>query len=71
MLGIDAIGNFVNVYSNYTLSPDYKKNFFNNIVIKYDTAVNKRSKEYWDTIRPVPLEPEEQLDYKVKTVYTR
>jgi hypothetical protein len=66
MLGIDAVGNFVNVYSNYKLSPVYKKNFFNNIVIRYDTAVNKRTKAYWDTIRPVPLEPEEQLDYKVK-----
>jgi hypothetical protein len=66
MLGIDAIGNFVNVYSDYTLSPAYKKNFFNNIVIKYDTAVNKRTKEYWDTTRPVPLEAEEQMDYKVK-----
>jgi hypothetical protein len=66
MLGIDAVGNFVNVYSNYTLSPRYEKNFFNNIVIKYDTAVSKQAKEYWDTIRPVPLEPEEQMDYKVK-----
>ena len=64
--GIDAIGNFVNVYSNYTLSPVFKKNFFNNIIIRYDTAVNKRTKAYWDTIRPVPLEPEEQLDYKIK-----
>ena len=64
--GIDAVGNFVNVYSNYKLSPVFKKNFFNNIIIKYDTAVNKRTKAYWDTIRPVPLEPEEQLDYKIK-----
>ena len=66
MLGIDAIGNFVNVYSNYNIAPSYTKNFFNNIVIRYDTAVNKKSKAYWDSIRPVPLEREEQLDYKVK-----
>ena len=64
--GIDAIGNFVSVYSNYNLSPVFKQRFFDNIIIKYDTAVNKRSKAYWDTIRPVPLEPEEQLDYKIK-----
>jgi hypothetical protein len=66
MFGIDAVGNFLNVYSNYNIAPVFKKNFFDKIIIKYDTAVNKRTKEFWDTIRPVPLEVEEQLDYKVK-----
>lgn len=65
-LGIDAIGNFVNVYSNYTVNPAFKNNFFNRVIIKYDTAVNKRPKAYWDSIRPVPLEPEERKDYQVK-----
>jgi hypothetical protein len=64
--GIDAVGNFVSVYSNYLINPVFAKNRFNNVIIKYDTAVNKRSKEYWDTIRPVPLEKEERLDYEVK-----
>ncbi len=64
--GIDAIGNFVTVYSNYLVNPSFAKNRFNNVIIRYDTAVNKRSKEYWDTIRPVPLEVEERLDYEVK-----
>ncbi|HSN60870.1 MAG TPA: DUF5686 family protein, partial [Ferruginibacter sp.] len=66
MFGIDAIGNFLNVYSNYNIAPGFKKNFFDNIIIKYDTAVNKKTKEFWDTTRPVPLELEEQLDYKIK-----
>ena len=64
--GIDAIGNFVNVYSNYRINPIFTKDFFNRVVIKYDTAVNKRSKAYWDSIRPVPLELEEKKDYQVK-----
>ncbi len=64
--GIDAIGNFLSVYSNYVINPTFAKNRFNNVIIKYDTGVNKKSKEYWDTIRPVPLEPEERLDYQVK-----
>ena len=64
--GIDAIGNFVNVYSNYNVEPKFSKKYFDNVIIKYDTAVNKRPKEYWDTIRPVPLEPEEYKDYKIK-----
>ncbi len=65
-LKIDAIGNFVSVYSNYNINPVFPKKFFDNIIIKYDTAVNKRPKTYWDTIRPVPLEAEEVKDYQVK-----
>lgn len=64
--GIDAVGNFVNVYSNYTINPKFDKKYFNNIIIKYDTAVNKKSKQYWDTVRPMPLEAEEKKDYQVK-----
>ncbi len=66
MFGIDAVGNFLNVYSNYNIEPVFKKNFFDNVVIRYDTAVNKRSREFWDTTRPVPLEAEESMNYKVK-----
>jgi len=66
MLGIDAIGNFLNVYSNYGINPTFAKKYFDRVIIKYDTAVNKRSQEYWDSIRPVPLEIEEQKDYEVK-----
>lgn len=65
-LGIDAIGNFLSVYSNYNIAPAFSKSFFDRVIIKYDTAVNKHSKTYWDTIRPVPLEKEEQKDYQVK-----
>ncbi len=64
--GIDAIGNFVSVYSDYKINPTFAKNTFSNIIINYDTGVNKRPVSYWDSIRPVPLEPEEKIDYKVK-----
>ncbi|MFT3980710.1 MAG: DUF5686 and carboxypeptidase regulatory-like domain-containing protein [Ferruginibacter sp.] len=70
-LGIDAIGNFLNVYSNYQINPKFAKNYFDRVIIKYDTAVNKRTQEYWDSTRPVPLEPEEKKDYQVKdSLYT-
>jgi hypothetical protein len=65
-LGIDAIGDFVNVYSKYDLDPKFSKNYFDRVVIKYDTSVNKKTTGYWDSIRPVPLEPEEIKDYKIK-----
>ena len=63
---IDAVGNFLNVYSNYSIDTVFSKKFFDRIVVKYDTGVNKKSKAYWDSTRPVPLEREEQMDYKVK-----
>lgn len=64
--GIDAVGNFLNVYNNYDVTPAFKKKFFNNIIMQFDTGVNKKSIAYWDSVRPVPLEPEEIKDYKVK-----
>ncbi|MEO6550135.1 MAG: DUF5686 and carboxypeptidase regulatory-like domain-containing protein [Ferruginibacter sp.] len=64
--GIDAVANFVNVYSNYNLSPVFAKKYFDKVIIKYDTGVNKKPKSYWDAIRPMPLEKEEIKDYQVK-----
>ncbi len=66
IFGFDAVGNFVNVYSDYNIEPDFPKTFFDRVIIKYDTAVNKKTVAYWDSIRPVPLEKEEMRDYKVK-----
>ena len=64
--GIDALGNFVSVYSDYKINPVFAKSRFNNIIVRYDTASNKKPVAYWDTIRPMPLEAEEKMDYKVK-----
>jgi hypothetical protein len=64
--GIDAVGNFLNVFNNYDVTPAFKKKYFNNILVKFDTAVNKKTITYWDSVRPVPLDPEEIKDYRVK-----
>ncbi|UAY51031.1 DUF5686 and carboxypeptidase regulatory-like domain-containing protein [Ferruginibacter albus] len=65
-LGIGLGGNFLSVYSNYSIDPSFPKKYFDNVIIKYDTGVNKKPKTFWDTSRPVPLEREEALDYEVK-----
>ncbi|HEU5053854.1 MAG TPA: DUF5686 and carboxypeptidase regulatory-like domain-containing protein [Hanamia sp.] len=65
-LGIRSQGYFVNVYSKYNLHPNFPEGFFDRVVIKYDSAVNKKPHSYWDSIRPVPLEPEEIKDYQTK-----
>lgn len=64
--GIDVSGNFLNVYSNYELEPRFRKKYFNNVVVKYDTGVTKKGFAYWDSLRPVPLAPEELEDFRVK-----
>jgi Family of unknown function (DUF5686)/CarboxypepD_reg-like domain len=66
IFGIDAIGNFLNVYNNYDTAPQFRKKYFNNVVVKFDTAVNKKTNAYWDSLRPVQLEPEELKNYKIK-----
>jgi hypothetical protein len=64
--GVDGVGNFLNVYNKYELAPQFHKKFFNNVLIRFDTAVNKKGRAYWDSVRPVPLEPDEVKNYKTK-----
>jgi len=66
ILGIDAVGNFLNVYNNYDIAPTFRKRFFNNVLIRYDTAGNRKTKAYWDSIRPLPLEPDEKINYVIR-----
>jgi Family of unknown function (DUF5686)/CarboxypepD_reg-like domain len=63
---IAAGGNFLSVYSDYDTKATFPKKFFDNVVIKYDTGVNKKPVAYWDSARSAPLEIEEELDYKKK-----
>jgi hypothetical protein len=64
--GIRIDGAFLNVYSDYNIDPKFDKKFFDRVIIKYDTGVNKKSVAYWDSVRPVPLEREEMKDYHFK-----
>lgn len=62
LMGFGITGNFVNVFSDYQLNYDESK-AFNKYVKEYDEKALKRSINYWDTIRPVPLNPEETADF--------
>ena len=64
--GIAAGGNFITVYSDYNINPAFPKKYFDNVIIKYDSNVNKKSPAYWDSVRAMPLEKEEALDYQKK-----
>lgn len=66
MFGFDATGSSVTVYSKFNLEPDFAPKYFNNTVMKYHEGSNKKTVDYWDSIRPLPLQPEEILDYRRK-----
>jgi hypothetical protein len=66
IMGFEAVGNFLNVYNNYDVAPRWRKKWFNNVIMKFDTAANKKTRAYWDSIRPLPLEPEEVTNYTIR-----
>jgi hypothetical protein len=64
--GFDFAGNFVNVYSDYNLAPGFTKKTFDRILMKYDTAFNRKDTSYWNAVRPVALETDEKRDFVFK-----
>lgn len=66
IFGFDAYGSFVNIYSNFEVNPVFDKNSFNSTVLKYTDSANKKTADYWDKTRPLPLLEDEVKDYKRK-----
>lgn len=64
--GITIFGRFIGVFRNYEINPDLGNKFFNAEVFKVNEDANKRDNIYWDSIRPLPLTPEELLEYRTK-----
>lgn len=69
--GFNVAGSFVNVYSNYNLTPNFSKKYFDRTIMRYDTAFDRKDLAYWDSIRPVPLEVEEVTDFRTKDSIAR
>ncbi|NDC78542.1 MAG: carboxypeptidase-like regulatory domain-containing protein [Chitinophagia bacterium] len=61
--GFRANGHFISVFSDYEVEPAFSKGLFGRTILRYDTASNRRTPEYWERLRPIPLLPEEQRDY--------
>ncbi|MBK7560758.1 MAG: carboxypeptidase-like regulatory domain-containing protein [Chitinophagaceae bacterium] len=66
ILGFDAYGSFVNIYSNFNVEPVFDKKTFSSTILKYTDSSNKKTTEYWEKARPVPLMADEIKDYKRK-----
>lgn len=66
LFGFDAFGSSVTVYSKFDLEPDFAPKYFNNSVVKYYEGSNRKGTEYWDSVRPLPLQPDERIDFSRK-----
>ena len=59
-------GNILQVYDQYETQKKFDKKYFTNTIIKYLDSSNKKSINYWDSIRPLPLLANEAADYLKK-----
>ncbi len=66
VFGIKIFGRFIGVFKNYLLNPSVDSKFFNAEVFKVNNDANKKEKDYWDSIRPIPLTIDESREYAVK-----
>ena len=66
VLGFKFAGYYVGVYSNYDISPVFPKKFFSGEILKVTEMVNKKDSIYWTNNRPIPLTPDEKINYVVK-----
>ncbi|MDN3586827.1 DUF5686 and carboxypeptidase regulatory-like domain-containing protein [Pedobacter aquatilis] len=66
VLGFKFAGYYVGIYSNYEVSPIFPKNFFSGEILKVTEMVNKKDSLYWSNNRPIPLTPDEKINYIVK-----
>ena len=64
--GFDFFGSFLQAYDKYNIEPTFAKNFFDETLLKFYDSSNKKSKKYWDEVRPIPLSEAETRDYVKK-----
>lgn len=62
-LGFSFIGNFNAVYSDYTLDNIQLYGLKKKESFRYEESALTQSKDYFDSIRPIPLTPIETIDY--------
>lgn len=66
IFGFKLVGDFTGIYSNYNIEPKFEKGFFDNEVFKVEEKANDISIAHFDSIRPIPLTREEEVDYVKK-----
>jgi hypothetical protein len=62
--GFAGDGDFIGVFSNYSVNPGFEKKYFKGASLKINEDSNKRDSAYWEKIRPIPLTMQESMDYR-------
>jgi len=62
-MGIQGNGMYMGVNQNYVVNPEFPKRYFTGEEMKVHDDANLKDSTYWVDVRPVPLTPEEELDY--------
>lgn len=63
LLGFNAYGSFIQLHTNYNFDPKIREGYFNNVVMVFDTTVNRQSLPYWDTSRSLLLQSNGLVQY--------
>ncbi|HLF47126.1 MAG TPA: DUF5686 and carboxypeptidase regulatory-like domain-containing protein [Chitinophagaceae bacterium] len=66
ILGVDAHGSFINMYSKFNHEPVFGKKFFDNTILVYHDSSSRKTESFWDEARPMKLLDEEANDYRKK-----
>jgi hypothetical protein len=66
LLAFKFKGFFNGVFSNYTLNPQFPKNYFGDELFTAINATKTNDLQQWESIRPIPLTAEEIRDYQKK-----
>jgi hypothetical protein len=64
--GFEGYGSFVNVYSGYNIESNFASVFKDKIILKYQDSSNRKTIDYWNVVRPIPLAPDEMRDFVKK-----
>lgn len=62
LLGFDAKGRFTQVF-RYNLQPQFAPDFFDNVILTFDTAAKRKSLPYWDTARALIVQSDNLVEY--------
>lgn len=66
IFGVDLIGRFSHIYSNFIIDPPFDDSAFSAEVLAFDKDANKKNSAFWDSNRPIPLTFAEREDYRKK-----
>lgn len=67
IFGFGIRGNFITVYDNQKVNQPIPDSVFSKkLISSYDKEANKKDSVYWEDTRPLPLEKDEERDYRYK-----